>query len=472
MPVVLAYLAGVLDSDYRINLIDAFGENPFQVSIENDLIIQGLRFDEIVDKIAPTTSCIIVYLNSVMSSYVIRKIITGVKSKYPDIPVVIIENSQGVIGCSVEFIYTELIDSGADYLIIGENEERVPRLLRALLNKNKASLKGIDGLIYKLKKKIVIQNKSAYIDDLDKLPFPLWSLFPLQNYWKLGYSHGPVEKQYLAILTSRGCPFNCNFCVVPSMNGRKWRPRSPENVVSEIKYMIENYNVREFHWEDLNPTANEKRIIEICDLIVKNRLDISWKLVSGSKIETMSKKTLKLMKNAGCTYISYSPESGSQRVLKLMNKPFNHAYALEMQKTMTQSGITSQACFVLGYPGEEKKDLIETSRYLKKLTRAGVDEVAFFIMTPIPGTNTFGKIRGYTNYSQLTFSPSWREDFTPLNSFRKKMYLIFVVYRVIFYPFKIFGHIIHLLSQRFKTKTEMNVYRIYKLKTLIKRNSS
>lgn len=469
MPVVLAYLAGVLDNDYTINLIDGFGENPFQVSVENGLILQGLKFEEIVERIERSTQSVIIYLSSIASSYAVRKIISSVKERFPAVPVIIIENSQGVIGCSVEYIHRELIDSGADYLVIGENEERVPELLRALLDNKKSSIKHIDGLIYSSGNGVEIQPKASYIEKLDALPFPLWSLFPLKNYWELGYSHGPVERKFLALLTSRGCPFQCNFCVVPSMNGRKWRSRSPEDVVSEIKHLMESYGVFEFHWEDLNPTANEKRIVEICSLIMDNRLKITWKLVSGSKIETMSKDTLKLMKNAGCTYISYSPESGSKRVLKLMNKPFNHTYAMEMQKMMTKIGITSQACFVLGYPGEKQEDLAETSKYMKKLAIAGVDEVAFFIMTPIPGTNTFGEIKGFTDYSQLTFSPSWRDDFPMLNSFRKMMYLKFVVVRLMYHPLKMLGHLFNLLFLKFKTKTEMNVYRIYKLKFLAKK---
>lgn len=468
LPLTLAYVASVLKKKYSLTVIDAFGENPFNLFIENRLIIQGLSFDEINEKVHASSHLVVIYFNSVASNYIINTIIKNIKKKHPDMPVAVIENSQGVIGCSLEYMYQEIFKSGADYIILGESEERIVKLLKAIESKKMRAFKDIDGLIYKdTSKNIIVQKKETYIENLDHLPCPAWEYFPLPNYWKLNYSHGPMENNFLALLTSRGCPFKCNFCVVPSMNGRKWRPRSAENVVSEITYLQEKFKVSEFHWEDLNPTANEKRILEICELIIKNRLKIKWKLVSGSKIETMKIDTLNKMKQAGCTYISYSPESGSSRVLKLMNKPFDHEYALHMQKRMKQIGIFSQACFVLGFPGENDEDRFKTRDYVKKLVKAGVDEIALFIMTPIPGTKTFGSLSGYTDYSELTFSPSWRDDYKELSAFRNKLYFYFLFLKILYHPQKVIIHLVNLIRKSFKIKIEMNIYRIIKLKFML-----
>ena len=115
---------------------------------------------------------------------------------------------------------------------------------------------------------------------------------PLKNYWDLKYAHGPFHsKKYLSILTSRGCPYPCKFCVVPETNNRKWRYKSPKKVVDELEFYNKNLNISEFHLEDLNPTVNEDRMISICNEIIKRNLNISWKIVAGTKVESIKKNS-------------------------------------------------------------------------------------------------------------------------------------------------------------------------------------
>ncbi len=471
MPIMLAYLAGGLKTEYELNVIDAFGENPFQLTPDNNFLVQGLSVDEIIHKISPVTDYIIIYISSIMVNFMVHKIIKRLKTLYPHTPILLMENTQGVIGCALEYIYQEFMDTGADFIVLGEGEQRIPCLLDILIQGNLTRLTEMDGVIYKNTKGIIIhQPKKYYIQNLDTLDFPSWEYFPLTNYWKLGYAHGPMQGNYLALMTSRGCPYNCNFCVVPATNGRKWRARTPENVVNEIIYMMDKFGVNEFHWEDLNPTAGEGRILEICRLIIEKGLTLRWKLASGSKIETMNIKTLDLMRQAGCNYISFSPETGSKKVLNLMNKAFNYEYALRMTKRMSKLKITTQACFVLGYPGEIESDLKETRCYLKKLIKAGIDEVAFFIMTPIPGTKTFGQLSGYKDYSELTFSPAWRKDYKYLCGYRNKLYRCLFFGKLLHHPVKLFMQGINFITKNFKSKAEMNIYRMFKINRLM--NSS
>lgn len=467
LPLTPAYLAACLHDNYNVQVIDAFGEKPFQVNRYDKFLIQGLALEEIKDKILPHSDCLIIYFSTIMANFVIVELIKMLKKDFPDKPLVIVENSQAVIGCSLKYILSDLFKVGVDYIVTGECEVRIPKLLEIILSGKPYVFDKLDGVAYKNDAgETFLNSQESYISNLDNLPFPAWGYFPLENYWQLGYAHGPMEGKYLAIMTSRGCPFSCNFCVIPSTNGQKWRSRSPQNVVSEIEYMIETLGIHEFHLEDVNPTASEKRIVEICKLIIGKSLKIHWKLASGSKIETMRKDTVELMQQAGCNYISFSPESGSSRILKLMNKPFNHAYALDMVTHMHELTIKSQACFVLGYPGEEVKDLQATQSYVKSLAKAGIDEIALFIMTPIPGTKTYGQLSGYSDYSELTFSPKWRNDFVYLNSFRKQLYIKFLLWKLIYHPVKVFEQGLNLFKCSFLTKVEMNVYRAIKVKYL------
>jgi len=469
MPITAAYLAAVLKDRYKISVLDAFGEDPFNAWKEDKYIIQGISFNKLVSKIPSNCKYCILYVSTIMANYVLHKIIRLIKEKYPSIRVILIENSQGVIGCSLKYIYKDFFNSGSDYIVLGECEEKVPLLLTSLECEDFSAVEATRGILYKgIVGKYNIDEKIKNISNLDSLPFPAWEMFPINNYWKLRYSHGPMQSNYLAIMTSRGCPFNCSFCVVPSMNQNKWRARSPENVVDEFEYLSTRFGVNEFHLEDLNPTSDEKRIIDICNSIINKDLKITWKLVSGSKIETISLTTLGLMKLAGCNYISFSPESGSKKVLKLMKKPFKHEYALEITKEMNKLKIRSQACFVLGFPGEDRDDRVLTQKYIQQLAKSGVDEIALFIMTPIPGTKTFGLLSGYSDYSELTFAPTWRDDYTELCKFRDSMYRRFLLLKLLYHPVTVFLQFINLLRKRFETKSEMNIYRLMTINKILK----
>jgi len=469
MPVIAAYLAAVLKEKYSVAVIDAFGEDPFHAWVEGKYIIQGIPFKQVAARISPDTGYCILYVSTIMANYVLHKTIRIIKRKYPYIPVILVENSQGVIGCSLKYLARDFFASGADYIVLGECELKVPALLDDLQDISSPAVLSIPGVLGKSPEDGYRDNKHFdIIEDLDSLPFPAWELFPIHNYWKLGYAHGPMQSEYLAVMTSRGCPFNCSFCVVPSMNRNKWRARSPRNVVKEFQYLKEEYGVSEFHLEDLNPTSDEKRMADICRLIMEKKLDIKWKLASGSKIETISLSTLGLMKQAGCDYISFSPESGSRKVLKLMKKPFNHEYALRMTKEMHRLGIKTQACFVLGFPGEDRRDRQLTQKYIFRLARAGIDEIALFILTPIPGTRTYDLFTGYSDYSELTFAPTWREDYEGLCRFRDAMYKKYLLLKIVFHPIKVIRQVFSLLGRRFQTKSEMNIYRLLVIRSILK----
>ena len=158
--------------------------------------------------------------------------------------------------------------------------------------------------------------------------------------------------------------------MVPKTNERKWRSRTPKNVLKEIKFWQEKLGINEFHFEDLNPTVNDKRTKELCNLIIKEKVIIEWKIVAGTKVERIKDdETIELLSRAGCKYISISPESGSKEVMQKINKPFNYQHALRSVKKMSKEKIFTQACFVIGYPEEKKIDLIKTRKMNIRLQR-------------------------------------------------------------------------------------------------------
>jgi radical SAM superfamily enzyme YgiQ (UPF0313 family) len=465
MPIGLAYLASYLKNlGHDIYVIDAFGEAPHQVSRMKTHYIQGLTPEEVVERIPFETQVIGFYAHLTVSHNVLLEIIRLAKKRFPHCCTLVLENVDKVNAYSLRQVYKDFFKFDVDYIVLGYLEKRTQRLLEAI--QQKRPVHGLDGVIARGKESQFIPphdfNKET---NLDELPFPAWDLFPLEKYWRLGYSHGPLTSdKYLPLLTSRGCPYNCGFCIAPEVSARKWKARSAENVVNEIVYFQQKFGVNEFHIEDLNPTLNRKRIIELCRLLIERNIRITWKLAQGTKLESLDSEVIDLMAKAGCNYVSISPESGSPRMLKLMDKPVNLDYSIEVVQLMKERGIYTQACFVLGYPGENKADLAQTANLVRKLAKVGVDEIALFIITPMPGSRIYQHYKDNLHtFDQLTFTPKWRDDYKKLSIFRKKLYLQYVVIKFFYHPTRLLGYGWAFLNRRFRTKVEMTIFRKIKV---------
>ena len=166
------------------------------------------------------------------------------------------------------------------------------------------------------------------------------------------------------------------------------------------------------------------------------------------------------MRQSGCVFFSFSPESGSPRMLSLMNKRFDQTHALKMTRHMSRIGIRTQACFIAGVPGETKNDRKQTLNFLRKLTMSGVDEIAVSIFTPIPGAVLGNSISGFSHYSELTHSPKWRSDYQEILLFRYRMYLKFLLILFILKPRKFIRVVYGVLTGYTQTKMEMSFRKI------------
>lgn len=466
MPIGLAYLAASMrNAGVQVQVIDAFAERPDQVISREKFNLMGLSEQEVVQKIPTDTTVVFMFAINLTNHIAATQIVKAVKQAFPKVPVVVLENTQAVTAYALQYVMNTFFESGADYVLSGEAEHRAMRLLRTLTGKMDAEdLQNIDGLGTTK----YYSPPEEFIQNLDELPFPAWDLFPLENYWNLRFAHGPQStRRYLPLLTSRGCPYPCRFCVVPATNRQKWRSRSAVNVVDEIESNIHSFQVTEFHIEDLDPTISDRRIREIAAEIERRGLDVIWKIVAGTKVETIrSEETIDIMARSGCRYISISPETGSPRVLKLMKKPFDLDHAVKLVRRMSQVGIFSQACFVIGFPGETEEDLQKTWDLVHNLTREGVDEIAIFIITPVPGSAIFGELEGYASLSEMNFTPTWRSDYQDLSRFRLKLYLYFLLWKLRYHPLKFLRQPFRFLQRRYDTKMEMVPYRALKLKWL------
>lgn len=216
------------------------------------------------------------------------------------------------------------------------------------------------------------------IGDLDALPYPVREL--------AGDAGGARRETHMAVFTSRGCPSRCTFCANICM-GRKFRPRSPESVVTELAYLSEQYGARDFVFADDCFTADPKRAAAICDLIIARKLKITW-YANGRVNALRDGELVAKLKKAGCTQILLGIESGDQRVLDLMTKGATLAQAEECCATLRRHGVAYFNSYILGSEGETLKTALATISFSKKLKSV---VAVLGRLVPMPGTPVFEK---------------------------------------------------------------------------------
>jgi anaerobic magnesium-protoporphyrin IX monomethyl ester cyclase len=315
-----------------------------------------------------------------------------------------------------------LVDSEADFVVIGEPEITIDELVDALAQKRN-SYGNINGLGFKENGKILLTAKRAVIQDLDMLPLPARHLLPMKVYAeavKQNPLRGEITKPYTIVITSRGCPFNCVFCTHYIVWGKQWRPRSTKNVVDEVEHVIKTYGIKQIDFADDNMTWNRERMAQICDSIVERDLHFDWFTPNGVRADTLDEELLLKMKNAGCKKIRVAPESGVQRVVSDIAKKNLDLKKVENAIIVAKKvGIKVGVFFVMGLIGETKTDIEETIRYAYKLKSLGAESFVFSIAMPLYGTAFYEQAKagdfickGFCDYAlaatePLVETPEW-----------------------------------------------------------------
>lgn len=269
-----------------------------------------------------------------------------------------------------------------DFAVKQEGEFTLLELLKEI-GKQEPDYSHIKGLIWKSKDGRVIENpERGLIKDLDALPFPDYDAFGLERY--VCY-----KQKTLPLITSRGCPFGCNYCSVRLSMGQGFRPRSAENVFKEMAYFVSG-GVRSFDINDDCFTMDKERAGKICDLIIANRLDIRFQLYNGIRVDTVSPQLLKKMKAAGCYFISFGCESGNDRVLKAIKKGITLQQVRDAVRWANEAGINNSVNFIIGHTTETYEDALDTINFAKSLP---TNFVNFYNLLVYPGTEAYGWAR-------------------------------------------------------------------------------
>ncbi len=262
-----------------------------------------------------------------------------------------------------------------DVVAIGEGEDTVVEIASALDNKD--SFVGIRGIAYNDGRVTRISEPRPAITSLDQMPFPARELFDHDSYKK--YYLSRFGYTITSMITSRGCPFACDFCSRPIF-GSYFVTRSRSNIVDEME-SLHSLGYERVWFADDCFTLDKKRLVTICDEIIQRDLELEWECLS--RVDTIGSAVASKMKKAGCVRVFFGLESGNNRVLNLMNK----GSTVEKGKTAVlaakDAGLRVGAFFIVGYPGENDDTVLDTVRFASSLP---LDYLSFTLPYPIPGT--------------------------------------------------------------------------------------
>lgn len=293
-----------------------------------------------------------------------------------------------LIGPHAGYFHKEMLEYPfIDGVVRGEFEYTLLNLVESMAAGQ--SLRGIEGLTYRDDGEIVVNPPRPFIEPLDQLPFPARDLFDLNLYDKFPGR----EKGNITMISSRGCPYRCTFCLWPQvMYGHRYRQRSAANVADEIEEVIEKYNATNIFFDDDIFALNEGKVFDFCDELDRRNIYIPWQCYGRCNMASL--KLFRRMKEAGCHMIRFGIESGNQAVLDRARKgvsleEIKRAFSLARQAELKTFGTV-----MLGLPGETKETMAETIKFLIALDPTFIQ---LSIVTPYPGTELFSYLekKGY-----------------------------------------------------------------------------
>jgi radical SAM superfamily enzyme YgiQ (UPF0313 family) len=307
-------------------------------------------------------------------------------------------------GHHATFLPDDVLGYGVvDVVVRGEGETTAVQLLDALKN-GRNGLKSVRGISYVDSGRVVHNRDQELIEDLDRIPFPAHHLAMFPEAFK--------RMERIGIMTNRGCPFRCGYCSSPTFTRKTVRFRSYENVLDEIRHVTKFYGKNIVSFLDDNFTINKKRVTDLCEHLMTANLKVSWDTMTRADI--LTEDVVKMLKTAGCCGITIGIETGSERMLKKINKGVNLEKVVDAFDLLYKYDIPSGANFMAGFPEETLEDIDQTWSVMKRIK---TENLNFNIFEPIPGSPLLEDCR------RLGLVPEkidWRTfGFWPMNYFIK-----------------------------------------------------
>jgi anaerobic magnesium-protoporphyrin IX monomethyl ester cyclase len=287
-----------------------------------------------------------------------------------------------VVGGPLPTVDPSLFLDSFDIVALGEAENAMLEIVKNFLNSG--NIDGGTGTISNSSNGSSHLVHAVPVTDLDSIPFPARELFDNDAYKDYCSSH--FGQTITSMISSRGCPFTCDFCSRPVF-GDTFRSRSPRGIVDEMEAVsILGYDAIWF--ADDCFTISKDRVLRICDEIDRRDLDVKWQCLS--RVDTLDKELASRMRNAGCQRIYFGIESGDETILNIMQKQVNLQTARNAVSNANSAGIETGAFFIIGYPGDNERTVLNTLRFATSLP---LNYVSFTLPYPIPGTGLYEKVK-------------------------------------------------------------------------------
>jgi anaerobic magnesium-protoporphyrin IX monomethyl ester cyclase len=272
--------------------------------------------------------------------------------------------------------------SSFDAVAIGEGEETMLELVQAV--QDGVGLTKIKGIAFNEKGKTVVNPPRDFIKCLDEIPFPDREMFDnraYKNYYLKNFGYTTTS-----VMTSRGCPFQCDFCSRPVF-GNEFRSRTAANIAEEVE-TVRRLGYERVWFADDCFTINRRRLLSICDELHRRHINVGWECLS--RVDTVNSEVAEKMKKAGCVRVFFGIESGNNAILEIMKKQVTIEQARDAVYACKKAGIQVGAFFILGYPGETNKTILDTVNFASSLP---LDYLSFTFPYPIPGTPLFERVK-------------------------------------------------------------------------------
>jgi len=370
------------EAGHNVQFVDALRDGLSNVQKYANGYLVGDVYESIAGKVKPGTDLIGLSAPFSQLAPVAHDILGELKNRHPD--------AMLILGGVYPSSQPELaITSPADYIVVGEGERAIFAIANGQVPENIQGVCSPAGS----------QNSfvsAERVSDLDELPFPDYSIPGIDGYFDL--SPRMKRGRTAALVTSRGCPFNCEFCSIHPVCGRNWRYRSAENVLEEIEFLNRRFQIRSLEIEDDNFSLSKERMIAILEGIIRLNeagANLSWRTPNGIRIDTLDQDVISLMKLSRCNDLVLALEHGDAEMLDIMEKKLSLDKAYEVVSTCVASGIDHINIFVIvGYPGETQGRFESGITFLRRLRDLGSNiDICANIAQPYPATRLLARCR-------------------------------------------------------------------------------
>lgn len=381
----------------------------FDTTFSSKLELKNFLIDEKPEIIA-------IYVN-LMTKLNVLEIIRFIKSTDS------LKSSKIILGGpEVRYNASDLLQHGADFVVIGEGEESSLELIHKIIQKSDKDFKAINGIGFKNNEgKVIFNSERSLISDINTLPYPNRKGIDITKYqdaWKKRHGQNAIS-----VSTMRGCPYTCKWCS-RAVYGLTYRRRSPEKVIEELRMIKDDYDPDTIWFVDDVFTISHKWLSAFYDELKKNNLKIKYECIT--RADRMNEEVIKTLKESGCFRVWIGAESGSQRIIDAMDRRVKVEQVREMINLSRKFGIEAGTFIMLGYPGETEKDIEETINHLKK---SNPNHFTITVAYPIKGTEFFQEIET-SQLSAFEWEKNTDRDRDFIRTYPRKYY-DFAVRRVV-----------------------------------------